>query len=286
MTQTAWATEKQISTFERTRVIMANNTRSGKEKSGGKFIISMGISALLITAIILIMPVHGSPRTTTTRPARATQTTEARQALRPSCDAAQPEAMPSAVGGARERQGRSTKLEALNTKQIQNQKSQISKQETTPFIARTGAASPCISLAGGGQSAAFTSLQFSPLQPCSGVRPRAGQGDLGTYIVTAYCPCPKCCGKYGWGYRTASGHKIQKGDRLVAADRSVPFGTMLLIPGYNHNKPVPVLDRGGAIKGKRIDVYFDTHQEAKEWGVRKLKIENCELRNKKENPKS
>jgi 3D (Asp-Asp-Asp) domain-containing protein len=255
---------------------MANNTRSGKEKSGGKFIISMGIAALLITAIILIMPVHG---TTTTRPARAAQTTEARQALRPTCDADQPEAVPSAVGGARDWEN--TKPEARNTKQIQNQKLHISKQETTFFIARTGGASPIISLAGGGQSAASISKQFSPLQPCSGVRPRAGQGDsLGTYIVTAYCPCPKCCGKYGWGYRTASGHKIKKGDRLVAADRSVPFGTLLLIPGYNNNKPVPVLDRGGAIKGNRIDVYFDTHQEALNWGVRKLRISTLELRNK------
>lgn len=81
--------------------------------------------------------------------------------------------------------------------------------------------------------------------------------------ITAYCPCKKCCGRWSDGV-TASGHKIQSGDRFVAADKSIPFGMMITIPGYG---TVPVLDRGGAIKGNRIDVYFDTHQEALEWGV-------------------
>lgn len=93
--------------------------------------------------------------------------------------------------------------------------------------------------------------------------------------VTAYCPCEKCCGEFADGV-TASGHKIKEGDRFVAADKSVPFRTMLLIPGYNDNKPVPVLDRGGAIKGARLDVFFNTHQEALNWGVKWLKIQGIE----------
>ena len=91
------------------------------------------------------------------------------------------------------------------------------------------------------------------------------------FKVTAYCGCPLCCGKWSDGV-TASGHRIKKGDRFVAADKKVPFGTKLVIPGYNENRPVTVLDRGGAIKNKRIDVFFDTHQEAKNWGVRWLNI--------------
>jgi 3D (Asp-Asp-Asp) domain-containing protein len=89
--------------------------------------------------------------------------------------------------------------------------------------------------------------------------------------VTAYCPCPKCCGEYSDGV-TACGHEIQPGDTFVAADRRYSFGTEMLIPGYSSSQPVKVLDRGGAIKGNRLDVFFATHQEALEWGVKYLEV--------------
>jgi len=44
---------------------------------------------------------------------------------------------------------------------------------------------------------------------------------------------------------------------------------MLRIPGYG---TVPVLDRGGAIKGARLDVFFPTHAEALKWGRQSLEI--------------
>ena len=89
--------------------------------------------------------------------------------------------------------------------------------------------------------------------------------------ITAYCPCPKCCGQYSDGI-TACGHEIQPGDTFVAADRRYPFGTEMVIPGYSNSQPVQVLDRGGAIKGNRLDVFFATHQEALEWGVKYLDV--------------
>ncbi|MHC4434125.1 MAG: 3D domain-containing protein [Planctomycetota bacterium] len=89
--------------------------------------------------------------------------------------------------------------------------------------------------------------------------------------VTAYCPCSKCCGSYSDGI-TASGHKISEGDRFVAADRRYPFGTEMIIPGYKNSQTVEVLDRGGAIRGNRLDVFFNSHQEALEWGVRYLDV--------------
>lgn len=89
--------------------------------------------------------------------------------------------------------------------------------------------------------------------------------------VTAYCPCPKCCGEYSDGI-TACGHEIQPGDTFVAADRRYSFDTEMLIPGYSNSQPVKVLDRGGAIKGNRLDVFFATHQEALEWGVQYLEV--------------
>jgi len=89
--------------------------------------------------------------------------------------------------------------------------------------------------------------------------------------VTAYCPCSKCCGEYSDG-QTANGHKIRRGDTFVAADGRYAFGTQMLIPGYNSSHPVEVLDRGGAIRGNRLDVFFHTHQEALNWGVQYLQV--------------
>lgn len=89
--------------------------------------------------------------------------------------------------------------------------------------------------------------------------------NIGVFEVTAYCPCEICCEEYADGI-TACGYKIQKGDKFVAAPKMIPFGTELIITNYNRNEPVGVLDRGGAIKVGRLDVYFDTHEEALKWG--------------------
>ena len=89
--------------------------------------------------------------------------------------------------------------------------------------------------------------------------------------VTAYCPCTICCGKGAHGV-TASGRSISfNHSQFVAADTSIlPFGTRLVIPGYG-NAPVEVIDRGGAIKGNKLDVFFPTHEQARAWGRHGLK---------------
>ena len=89
--------------------------------------------------------------------------------------------------------------------------------------------------------------------------------------VTAYCPCRRCCGRYSDG-KTASGHKIGRGDTFVAADRVHSFGTEMIVPGYNDSEPVKVLDRGGAIRGNRLDVFFGSHRKARRWGVKYLPV--------------
>lgn len=89
--------------------------------------------------------------------------------------------------------------------------------------------------------------------------------------VTAYCRCPKCCGQFSDG-KTACLHRIRKGDVFVAADKKWPFGTQMIIPGYNQNQPVEVKDRGRLIKGNRLDVYFDNHSQAKKWGSRTIDV--------------
>ncbi len=92
--------------------------------------------------------------------------------------------------------------------------------------------------------------------------------------VTAYSPDARSCGKFADGI-TASGYSIwTNGMKLVAADTSVlPFKSILTIPGYNDGQPVPVLDRGGRIKGRRLDVLYPTHAMARQWGKRWLDVD-------------
>ena len=63
------------------------------------------------------------------------------------------------------------------------------------------------------------------------------------------------------------------GGRLVAADTSViPLHALVKVPGYAGGSAVPVLDRGGAIKGNRLDVLLPTYEKAKAWGVRYVEV--------------
>jgi 3D (Asp-Asp-Asp) domain-containing protein len=94
-----------------------------------------------------------------------------------------------------------------------------------------------------------------------------------TMEVTGYCSCKKCCGEQAAGI-TASGKKVSYNrGRFVAADtRILPFGTKVSIPGYHEGVAVEVIDRGGAIKGNKLDLYFPTHQAALNWGRRMVKV--------------
>jgi 3D (Asp-Asp-Asp) domain-containing protein len=91
--------------------------------------------------------------------------------------------------------------------------------------------------------------------------------------VTAYSPDERSCGDSADGI-TASGYSVlTNGGRMVAADTSIlPLGSMIAVPGYDAGEVVPVLDRGGAIKGNRLDVLFATHEEAIRWGVKTLDV--------------
>ena len=86
-------------------------------------------------------------------------------------------------------------------------------------------------------------------------------------LVTAYSPDRRSYGKWADGV-TASGHSVwTNAMKLVAADtRLLPFGTILTVPGYNDGKLVQVLDRGGRIKGPRLDLLYPTHEIARRWG--------------------
>lgn len=80
------------------------------------------------------------------------------------------------------------------------------------------------------------------------------------FTATAYCGCAKCCGKSTG--KTASGTTATAG-RTVAMSSSYSFGTKIEIQGMG---TYIVEDRGGAIKGNRIDIFFSNHQKALDFG--------------------
>ena len=94
-------------------------------------------------------------------------------------------------------------------------------------------------------------------------------------VITAYCPCEKCCGKWALNrpdgvVYTASGEVAQEGV-TVAADWDVyPAGTVLYIEGMGE---YIVQDVGGAVNGNHIDVYFDTHEKAVNFGKQTAFVE-------------
>lgn len=88
---------------------------------------------------------------------------------------------------------------------------------------------------------------------------------IGTYVTTAYCGCSKCCGKSNG--ITASGTKATQG-RTIAAPSSFAFGTELIINGHTY----VVEDRGSAITGNRIDIYFTNHSDALAYGRKTVKV--------------
>lgn len=96
---------------------------------------------------------------------------------------------------------------------------------------------------------------------------------LGEFKLTAYCSCEKCCGEWALNRpKDENGKDIVYGSTgtilvagtSIATDPSViPYGSQVEINGHIYTAH----DTGGAIQGNRIDVYFDSHQDALNFGV-------------------
>ena len=84
------------------------------------------------------------------------------------------------------------------------------------------------------------------------------------FLITAYCPCCDC--SEGYGKITSTG-KIPNQGRTIAVDpKVIPYGTKVKIKGLG---TFVAEDCGGAIKGNRIDIYFESHAETERFGVQK-----------------
>lgn len=93
-------------------------------------------------------------------------------------------------------------------------------------------------------------------------------------VATAYCPCEKCCGKWALNrpdgiVYTASGAIAQEGVTIAADWSLYPPGTVLYIEGIGERT---VQDRGGVINGQKIDIYFESHEDALQFGRQDIRI--------------
>lgn len=83
-------------------------------------------------------------------------------------------------------------------------------------------------------------------------------------VATAYCPCERCCGSWALNrpdgiVYTASGAVAEEGVTIAADWDVLPPGTTVFIDGLGERV---VQDRGAAVKGNAVDVYFQDHDEA------------------------
>jgi 3D (Asp-Asp-Asp) domain-containing protein len=94
-----------------------------------------------------------------------------------------------------------------------------------------------------------------------------------TYTATAY----------SLRGRTASGKPVSRG--LIAADPSVlPLGSRVKVEAGSWSGEYLVADTGGAVKGRRIDIWTPTTREALQFGRRDVRLTVLELGVKRGKP--
>lgn len=89
---------------------------------------------------------------------------------------------------------------------------------------------------------------------------------MGEFTLTFYCPCRKCSD--GWGHQTASGATAVEGVTVAVDPRVIPYGSRLRINGREYIAQ----DCGGSIKGRKIDIFKESHAECLENGEQKAEV--------------
>ena len=101
---------------------------------------------------------------------------------------------------------------------------------------------------------------------------------LGNFKLTAYCSCSLCCGKWANNRPVdengneivygAIGERLKEGYSIAVDPTVISYRTEVIINGRTYKAQ----DCGGAIKGNRIDVYFEDHQAALNFGVQYAEV--------------
>lgn len=141
------------------------------------------------------------------------------------------------------------------------------------FSARTSSAEPLTS-----QTQEQTAKQNQPLERSGVVSTDTAEGSLGQALVgnvteqTVATPASAYVATaYSLRGRTASGRPVSKG--LIAADpRFLPLGSRVKLEAGTYSGEYLVADTGGAVRGRRIDIWTPTSREAMNFGKRNIKL--------------
>lgn len=90
---------------------------------------------------------------------------------------------------------------------------------------------------------------------------------LGSFSCTAYCACNSCCGPWADGI-TYTGGVATEGQTIAVDPDVIPLGSVVEINGQQYVAE----DIGGAVKEKRIDIFFRSHDDALRYGVQQHEV--------------
>lgn len=98
-------------------------------------------------------------------------------------------------------------------------------------------------------------------RPRTALAGNSGEASAQTFTATAYA----------LRGRTASGRMVARG--LIAADpRVLPLGTRVRVSAGSHSGEYTVADTGGAVRGRRIDIWVPSTSEAMRFGRRNVRL--------------
>lgn len=87
--------------------------------------------------------------------------------------------------------------------------------------------------------------------------------NLGSFRLSFYCICEKCCGAYATGL-TKSGTTVTEGRTIAVDPKVIPLGSRVYIDGYG---VFIAEDVGSAIKENKIDIAVGNHEQALKLGI-------------------
>lgn len=87
--------------------------------------------------------------------------------------------------------------------------------------------------------------------------------NLGSFRLSFYCTCEKCCGAYATGL-TKSGTTVTEGRTIAVDPKVIPLGSRVYIDGYG---VFIAEDVGSAIKENKIDIAVGNHEQALKLGI-------------------
>jgi 3D (Asp-Asp-Asp) domain-containing protein len=140
------------------------------------------------------------------------------------------------------------------------------KQEQKAVRSEISAPSSTSGPADASSSSKVSGVVIEATDPAGGLN---GPSEVRSEPVTA--PVHYTATAYSLYGKTASGKRVSKG--LIAADPSVlPLGTRVRLDAGSYSGDYLVADTGGAVRGKRIDIWTPTSREAMRFGRRLVRL--------------